>query len=182
MTAPVVVGLDGSGRSLRALRWAAHEASLRGAPLQLVHVITVSELSFPYSRHEAAEDRGREILGEARRLTGEAHPDVEITAEMPSGSAAEVVLDKSDRAALIVLGAKGHDLGDTMLGSVALQVVGHARCPGVIVGHVPAGHRGAVVGTDCSPEAQAALEFAFGEAAMRGGGPACVIGGGGRAG
>jgi nucleotide-binding universal stress UspA family protein len=177
MVAPVVVGLDGSGRSLRALMWAAHNASMRGAPLQLLHVITVPELSFPFSRYEAAEDRGREILGEAKTLAGHAYPEVEITTEMPSGptaplpvdvSAAPVFLEKSDHAALIVLGAKGHDLGDTMLGSVALQVVGHARCPVVIVGHVPAGHRTVVVGTDGSPDARAALEYAFDEAAMRG--------------
>jgi nucleotide-binding universal stress UspA family protein len=177
MTAPVVVGLDGSGRSLRALMWAAHNASMRHAPLRLVHVLTVPEISFPFARHEAAEDRGREILGEARTLAGHAYPDVEITAEMPSGSGAQVFLDvsaapvfleESDRAALIVLGAKGHDLGDTMLGSVAQQVVGHARCPVVIVGHVPAGHRAVIVGTDGSPDARAALEFAFSEAAMRG--------------
>jgi nucleotide-binding universal stress UspA family protein len=96
---------------------------------------------------------------------------------LPPGSAAEVFLDvsaapvflaRSDHSALIVPGAKGHDLGDTMLGAVAPQVAGHARCPVVIVGHMPAGHRTAVVGTDGSPEVQAALGFAFGEAALRG--------------
>ncbi len=177
MVSPVVVGLDGSGRSLRALMWAAHNASMRGVPLHLLHVITVPELSFPYSRHEAAVDQGREVLGEARTLAGHAFPDVEITAEMPSGptaplpvdvSAVPVLLTASDHAAVMVLGARGHGVGDALLGSVAFQVVGHARCPVVIVGHVPAGHRSVVVGTDGSPDARAALEYAFGEAAMRG--------------
>ncbi|WP_159062512.1 universal stress protein, partial [Streptomyces caniscabiei] len=34
---PVVVGVDGSEPSLRAVDWAADEAALRGAPLRLVY-------------------------------------------------------------------------------------------------------------------------------------------------
>lgn len=34
----VVAGVDGSASALRAVRWAAHEAVRRGAPLRLVHV------------------------------------------------------------------------------------------------------------------------------------------------
>ncbi len=177
MVAPVVVGLDGSGRSLRALMWAAHDASLRGAPLDLLHVVTVPELTFPYSRHEAALERGREIVGEARVLVRNAYPDLEFTAEEPDSpdpvlphhvSAAPVFLEKSGHASLVVLGAKGHDLDATSLGSLAHQVVSHARCPVVILGHVPAGHRAVGVGTDGSPDAHAAVEFAFQEASLRG--------------
>ncbi|MFR9787096.1 universal stress protein [Streptomyces sp. MB22_4] len=39
MTDPITVGVDGSGRSLRALVWAAHETKLRRCPLRIVHVL-----------------------------------------------------------------------------------------------------------------------------------------------
>ena len=35
---PTVVGIDGSAASLGAARWAAHEAKLRGTPLEIIHV------------------------------------------------------------------------------------------------------------------------------------------------
>lgn len=37
MALPIVVGVDGSEPSLRAVDWAADEAALRGAPLRLVY-------------------------------------------------------------------------------------------------------------------------------------------------
>ncbi|MEU9383029.1 universal stress protein, partial [Streptomyces sp. NPDC048279] len=37
MDLPLVVGVDGSESSLRAVDWAADEAALRGAPLRLVY-------------------------------------------------------------------------------------------------------------------------------------------------
>src|SRR6185503_17719453 len=43
MTQPVIAGVDGSDRGLEAARFAADEASRRGAPLRLVTVV-----SWPY--------------------------------------------------------------------------------------------------------------------------------------
>lgn len=167
MPEPVVVGLDGSGRSLRALMWAAHDASLRKAPLRLVNVLPRHEMGFPYSRFDAAEDRGGEIIDEAYTLAGHAYPDVEISSATPSGAPAAVLLGEAEHADALVLGAKGHDVGNITLGSVALQVVGHAACPVVVVGHMPVGYRLIVAGTDGSPDARAALAFAFEQADMR---------------
>ncbi len=59
-------------------------------------------------------------------------------------------------------------LGNLLLGSTALQVVGHAPCPVIVVGQVSAGHDLIAVGTDGSADSSAALDYAFAEAQLRG--------------
>ncbi len=164
MTNPVVVGVDGTGRSVKALMWAAHRASLHMVPLRVVHALPRYEADFPLfppGRFEQAETLGREILADASSLVREAHPDLDIITQMPMGSPAHVLLDESENAHVVVVGAKGEDIGNMLLGSTALQVVGHAACPVVVVHHVTEGHRQVVVGTDLSPDSSEALAFAF---------------------
>lgn len=172
MADPIVVGVDGSGRSLRALMWAAHDARLRGSPLRLVHVLGRYHHNIPYSaprRWEEARDRGLLVVDEASAIVRDAYPDLDLSTDViASGAPAETLRAESERAETLVLGAKGEDLGNLMLGSVSLQVVGHAECPVVVVGHVTTGHRRVVVGTDGSPDARAAVAYAFHEAALRG--------------
>ena len=94
MTDPIVAGVDGSGRSLRALVWAAHEAALRHCPLRVIHVLA------PYHSY-AMTDEGREteasnwdqgVVAEATTIAQEAHPDLEVTSALPSGTPAAVLL------------------------------------------------------------------------------------------
>ncbi len=170
MTRPVIVGVDGTGRSLKALMWAAHRASLHQVPLRVVHALPRYEGDFPFfppGRFEEAEDRGRGIVEEATALVREAYPDMDIATEMPMGTPARILLDRSQDAHVVVIGAKGEDIGNLLLGSTVLQLVGHAACPVVVVNHVTTGHRLVVVGTDGSPDSTEALGFAFGAAALR---------------
>jgi nucleotide-binding universal stress UspA family protein len=170
MTNPVVVGVDGTGRSLKALMWAAHRASLHGVPLRLVHALPRLEADFPFyppGRFEEAQKYGREILEEATSLVREAYRDLDVVNEMPQGTPAHVLLAESESAHVVVIGAKGEDIGNLLLGSTALQLVGHAACPVVVVNHVTTGHHLVVVGTDGSPDSTEALAFAFGAASLR---------------
>ncbi|ASN22834.1 universal stress protein [Streptomyces pluripotens] len=170
MTDPIVVGVDGSGRSLRALLWAAHEAALRHCPLRIIHVL-------PPAHSYATSEEGRTweksdwdqgVAAEATAIAREAHPALDVTSDLPSGTPAAVLLAEAERAHTVVLGAKGMGgFGSLLLGSVALQVVGHAVCPVVIVNHVTTGHRRIVVGTDGSAHSQAALAYAFEQASLR---------------
>ncbi len=171
MSDPVVVGVDGTGRSLRALTWGAHEARMRGADLVVVHALPRYEADFPFfppGRFEEAEARGHEVVAEAVALVRETHPDVAVVTEQPMQTPAQALLERSGRAQVVALGAKGEDVGNLLLGSTVLQVVGHADCPVVVVGHASAGHDRVAVGTDGSPDSGAALALAFEEARLRG--------------
>ena len=170
MTNPVVVGVDGTGRSLKALMWAAPRASLHQVPLRIVHALPRLEADFPLyppGRFEETQKYGREIVEEATSLVREAYPDMDLVTEMPMGTPAHVLLAESENAHAVVIGAKGEDIGDFLLGSTALQLVGHAACPVVVVNHVTTGHHLVVAGTDGSPDSLEGLAFAFGAAALR---------------
>lgn len=159
MTDPIVVGVDGSGRSLRALLWAAQEASLHHCPLRIVHVLSLEPGPVPDSR----------IVSEATAIAKQAHPELEVISAEFDGTPAAAFLSESERAHTVALGAKGRgSFGTVMLGSVALQVVGHAASPVVVVNHVPLDQGRVTVGADGSAHSQAALEYAFKEASLRG--------------
>jgi len=171
MTAPLVVGVDGTGRSLRALMWAAHDAALRRCPLRLIHTLPRWEADFPLfppGRLEEAEDRGRAIMAEAVSLVAEAYPQVEVSTDLPMKTPAAAMLAEAEHAQAIALGAKGEDIGNVLLGSTVLQIVGHAPCPVVVIPHVTTGHHRIAVGTDGSPDSTVALAYAFEEAQLRG--------------
>ncbi|OII67932.1 MULTISPECIES: universal stress protein [unclassified Streptomyces] len=159
MTDPIVVGVDGSGRSLRAVAWAAHAASLHEAQLRIVHVL-------PHVKHDL--DKGWDIIREATALAHEAFPQLEITNAMPEATLpAKVLIKESETAHAVVLGAKGPGVGHLALGSVSLQVAGHAACPVVVVDHLTLGGNRIAVGADGAPHTAAALEFAFEAASLR---------------
>lgn len=169
MTNPVVVGVDGTGRSLKALMWAAHRAALHEVPLRIVHALPRLEADFPLyppGRFEEAQKYGREYVEEATSLVREAYPTMDVVTEMPMGTPAHVLLTEAENAHAVVVGAKGEDIGNLLLGSTVLQLVGHAPCPVVVVNHVTTGHHLVVVGTDGSADSLEALAFAFGAAAL----------------
>ncbi len=169
MPDPVVVGVDGSGRSLKALMWAARRASLHRVPLRILHALPRYEADFPLfppGRFEEAQHRGQAIIEEATSLVHEAHPDLDLVTEMPMSTPARLLLAESEHAHAVVIGAKGDDIGNLLLGSTTLQVVGHAACPVVVVHHVTTGHHLVAVGTDGSPDSTEALAFAFRAASL----------------
>lgn len=130
----IVVGLDASENSLRALRWALDEAELRNAELELVHSYPTPELvalpavvTLPSDEElrRAAED----IVTEALDAVGGPR-DVKITTTARPGGAATVLCEAAKGADLLVVGARG--LGGfrgLLLGSVTHQVVAHSPCP-----------------------------------------------------
>ena len=130
----VVVGVDGSEGSARALRWAFEEARRRGARLQAV--FAWSYLDQPEGRFDAAygeDDAGRQ-LDEALDAVAGDFDDVDVERVVVCDLAARALLDASRDADLLVVGSRGvGGFKGLLLGSVGQQVVQHAPCPVVVV-------------------------------------------------
>lgn len=146
----VVVGVDLSPASLAALRWAAREAGLRGAQLQVVRACECGGRWFaPYASHnrQQARDGGRAAaaadLADAMRAVLGPTPSITVTAEVAEGLAARVLLDRAAGAELLVLGGPVI-AGQDVIGPVARACLRHPPCPVVVVstqetGPLPAG-------------------------------------------
>ena len=71
----LVVGVDGSVASYAAVSWAAHEATMRGLPIKLVHVVAPTLMSSTMAPNDTItqeqEDKARQILDQARRIVDE---------------------------------------------------------------------------------------------------------------
>ncbi len=170
---PVVVGVDGSAASLASITLAAREATLRGRPLRLVHADS-------WAAHPAwvdtdpggslAEDLPGDpegIVKEAVEKAGEV-ATTPVTAEVVPGEPGTVLARESHAAELVVVchrGAGGF-LG-LRLGSVAIKVAAHARCPVLVTRGTPVPGGPLLVGVDWSAANQHPVGFAFEEATLR---------------
>ncbi|QRX95083.1 universal stress protein [Streptomyces noursei] len=167
MGGPVLVGLDGTGNSVPAVRWGAEEAAVRNLPLHLLHS-WVSQ-PWPVSCAPGEADRrryGAEVLGRAAALVGELRPAVAVTAQQVGEEAADALAERSGTATLLVLGSRGHDrISGFLLGSVSLRVLGRAACPVVTVREEESSVGPApevVVGVqETGTEGEAVLDYAF---------------------
>ncbi len=134
----IVVGIDASEPSLRALRWAVDEARLRGADLELVHAFPRPELIgmtmvVTLPSDDELRVASEQVLDEAVTAVG-GIDDVPLTRRVEAGGPASVLVDAAADADLLVLGARG--LGGfrgLLLGSVTQQVIAHAPCPVVVL-------------------------------------------------
>jgi len=136
MTDPpvIVVGVDGSPSSLRAVQWAAQQAKLTGATLR-----AVSSWRWPnyITRLPPGVDLPKDtgitldaVLDEA--LVGS--EDVIVTRHVIEGPPGPALLSQAEEATLLVVGAKGRAAFPGMLlGSVAEHCVRHGSCPVVVV-------------------------------------------------
>ena len=130
----IVVGVDGSPSSQRAVRWAAQQAKLTGATLRAVsswrwpNYITIVPPGV-----DLARDTRRtldEVLQEA--LTGT--EEVSVSRHVIEGPPGPALLTQAQDATLLVVGAQGRAAFPGMLlGSVAEYCVRHGSCPVVVV-------------------------------------------------
>jgi len=138
----IIVGIDGSSHSVRALEWALNEAASRHARLTVltVHSVAVSGwsgnpilLPGDAEDQEKARQAAEELTLKAASQLGEAKP-ASVTVRAIIGFPAEELIKASGHADLLVVGSRGAG-GFTKLivGSVSSQVVHHATCPVVVV-------------------------------------------------
>jgi nucleotide-binding universal stress UspA family protein len=138
----VVVGVDGSEESKRALQWACEAASEHGAELLVVSAWTPPPPqtappfgSFPWGADtsqltENAEAMLQKTLSE---VLGDS-PPVPVNARVAEGNAAKVLIDLAGSDDLLVVGSRGHGgFAGLLLGSVSQQVMAHAQCNVVVV-------------------------------------------------
>ncbi len=138
----IIVGIDGSHHSTRALEWALKEGALEHAP---VTVLTVNSVpASPWTGNpvllERDPDDQEKLLSAAEELTlkvtsqlGESRPP-SVKVRAVSGYPAKELIDESKDADLVVVGSRGAGgFAKLMVGSVSAQVVEHAHCPVVVV-------------------------------------------------
>jgi nucleotide-binding universal stress UspA family protein len=136
----IVVGVDGSPGSRRALTWAAAEAADHGADLIVVNVwehtllppagsVSVSEHYVPDPSQRTADD----LLGVIKEELGD-DPPVRVQPQVKQGRPAKVLIEESADADLLVVGNRGHGgFKGLVIGSVSQHVAAYAKCPVTVV-------------------------------------------------
>ena len=136
----ILVGVDGSGHSERALEWAAKEAAIRHTPLtvlavhQAVHGWT-GTLYFPDDEAQVQKlaEAARAEADKVLAGLGDSRPE-SVTVRAVHGYPAEEIINAGADAEMIVLGSRGTGgWGRQLIGSVAAEVSHHATVPVLIV-------------------------------------------------
>ena len=136
----IVVGVDGSPGSRKALTWAAAEAATHGSDLVVLNVwehtllppagsVSVSEHYVP----EPSQATADELLQVIKEELG-SEPPVLVRPHVKQGRPAKVLIDESANADLLVVGKRGHGgFAGLVLGSVSQHVAAYAKCPVTVV-------------------------------------------------
>jgi len=135
----IVVGVDDSEPSLRALDFACHQAAVTGDTVMIYRawkpvtmpVDRYGNLPASMSRSLLEEEEGlQKSVAEARTR----HQEIEIEGEFIAVGASQALVEASHSATMVVVGSRGHNaLTETVLGSVSNNVLHHARCPVAVV-------------------------------------------------
>ncbi|GAB1692946.1 universal stress protein [Krasilnikovia sp. M28-CT-15] len=133
----IVVGVDGSATSRKALRWALGQAIAIGG---LVEAVIAWEVPDSFGVGPTVRD-GEDLAGTAHQRLADAISEVSaafagipVQRQVLRGHPAEVILDRAKDADLLVVGSHGHGgFAGALLGSVSQSCVHHATCPVVVV-------------------------------------------------
>jgi nucleotide-binding universal stress UspA family protein len=139
----IVVGVDGSDHSHRALIWALRQAAAQQTPLTILAVrpeparpatgIYWGVHAYPEDSHnpDVARKAIGQIVDQARSEISETAP--EVTVNVVTGDPAHELISASHDADLVVVGSRGSGGLGWLLGSVSSKVAHHAACPVVII-------------------------------------------------
>ncbi len=141
----VVVGVDGSESSRRALQWAAGEARRRAARLVVLHAWTVPAAAYAtgssivpllqtFDERTHFENAARATLDRLVSAVDLSGVDVDI--RLVPGHAGQALVDAGRDASSIVVGSRGRgSLADLLVGSTTRYVSRHATVPVVVIPH-----------------------------------------------
>ena len=137
----ILVGLDGSDNSRKALEWAVHEAGVKGTSLTVlgVHSVATNYWTGDPERYptdapetEVVRRATEDAVQKAMSQAGEPAP-TSVTVRAVTGVAAHELVAASADADLVVVGSGGGGVLRKALGSVSSQVVSHAHAPVVVI-------------------------------------------------
>lgn len=133
----IVVGVDGSPSSMKALRWAIGQAKLTGAEVEAViawsYPSSYGLAPFSEGAADFEGDAGKLLIEALAQVSGIA-PDVVVEPLVVQGHAADVLVRTAEGADLLVVGSRGHGgFAGMLLGSVSQYCVHHASCPVLVL-------------------------------------------------
>jgi nucleotide-binding universal stress UspA family protein len=149
-TRRIVVGIDGSEGSRRALRWAISEAERSGG---VIEAVTVWQSPFAFGgtfgvhvdEHNIEDAARMRLEATVAGVAGD-DPAVRIDHVVAEGDPAWVLCHRASGADLLVVGSVGHGpFAGVALGSVSTRCAQCSPCPVVIVpkdGQAPPGTPG----------------------------------------
>jgi nucleotide-binding universal stress UspA family protein len=138
----IIVGIDGSGHSRRALEWAVSEAGIRDVPLI---VLTVQQAITGYWGSPVVYPGDADLLEHARKMAQEEIDNAldklgaqarqqSVSVLAVPGAPGEEILKQAKDADMIVVGSRGAGgFRKLLMGSVSTHVTYHARCPVVVI-------------------------------------------------
>ncbi len=135
MTTDIVVGIDGSAHSDKALTWAIDEAELRGVRARAVLAWSYMGEGDSLLGVGTTETDAKEALAEiVERVAGNRiHLVDQVTV---NDLAAHGLIDQAKDAAMVVVGTRGRTgLKRVLLGSVSRAVLEKAHVPVVVIPH-----------------------------------------------
>jgi nucleotide-binding universal stress UspA family protein len=167
----IIVGVDESPNATRALRWAVEHGAARHEPVTAVmawgylsqHYV---EPKHPFDPSYTEADAETALAELVCRSVG---PYAGVRRKLVCDLAPRALLEASDGASLLVVGARGvGGFEGLLLGSVSRQVLHHSPCPVAVVraSKHPATRR-IVAGVDGSEPARRALRWGIEEAIAR---------------
>lgn len=140
----VVVGVDGSEPSLRALRWGAFIASATASTLTVASAwqdtptlglvgLVGGGWGSPPSEWDS-DAVSREALDATVRKAFDDKLPPGLESRVLQGNAAQVLLELSADARMLVVGSRGHGgFMGLLLGSVSAACAEHATCPVLVI-------------------------------------------------
>lgn len=141
----IVVGVDGSEGSERALAWCRENAEGLGAEVVAVHAYSLPSYTLPMYDVPAVSGHDAEWREEARRALEEEWllplEGTPVRSFVIDGSPAHVLMQVAEKenAAMIVVGSRGRGgFAELLLGSVSHQLAHHSHVPLLII---PPEHR-----------------------------------------
>lgn len=141
---PVVVGVDESEESARALAAAFDTARTLGAPLTVAHMWEITAAvgmgdlggqgNMDWQLLDVLQSRQRQRMEEMVEPLAKQYPKAHVTEVFRDISPTKGLVELSGDAQLVVVGSHGRGrLAASLLGSVSQNVIHHAECPVLVV-------------------------------------------------